>query len=266
VAPRLAIAGFIPLSFLPILFFAFLDKEPLKNQSTTSATDRHDIKYTALEDQDPQKINVLLQVFKVIPFFTYMFIVECSFQLSMTAVLSTLTFPNSPFPPRDHYQYYRLLSDVGFLFLFGGIEIVIVSCLRSEWIEHLKIRKLWVPVSLNVGCLLFFLFASWYRFVPNVYVVSWSALAFAQGLFTSSTCVNCIGRAASLFIKADDKVIAMVSAEVGVSDGTLSSGFLGLFVERYLREHCTNSLLLGRYCLARHSTFSGWSTNSHCKL
>jgi len=220
VAPRLVVSGLTPLCFLPILFYAFLNKEPLKNQSTKSATNHHDIKYTALEDQNPPEINVLLQVFEVWPIVTYIFIGGCSIHLSMTTVLSTLTFPNSPFPPRDHYQYYRLLSDVGFL--FGGIEIVLVACLRSQWIELFKIRKLWILVSLNVGCLMVYLFASWYRFVPNVYVVL--SLVFIQGLLHGTTGVNCIGRAASLYTKADDKVTAMVSLEVGVAVGRISSG------------------------------------------
>jgi hypothetical protein len=259
VAPRTAVAACIPFCLLPSVLYVLLDKEPLKHHKTTNY---EHVQYTALEapQTTSKAIHELLLLFKVFPNICYGFATAFCLHISTTAVLPTLTFPSSPFPPRDHYQYFRLISDFGIL--FGGLEILLVSCISCLWIEFFKIRRIWIRVFLNVSLLIFFVLASWYHFLPNVVVVL--VLCYIQGHLYGSVLVLCLETSADCFTGARDKGTALGFVEVGLSAGRISAGLLGLFVERYLREHCTYNLLLGRFCLARHQTTTGWNTNSNC--
>ena len=111
----MAIVGLIPISLLPNVFYALLDKDPLKNHlNTKTATNEHEkYMYTPLKENSNENIagpsNKILHnalvVFKAFPFISYVYITMCSLHLSQAAVLSTLTFPSAPFGPRDHFQY-----------------------------------------------------------------------------------------------------------------------------------------------------------------
>jgi len=268
-APRTVVACSIPLCALPIGIYAFLDKTPLSSQSTNTTTTRlQNIEYTPLREEYSKDNNIATKIiqevvvlYKVFPVLTYYFITNFCLHVSLTAVLTTLTFPTSPFSPRDHYQYYRLVSDAGIL--FGGMELVLISCLCAKWAESWKIRRVWIMVLFNVSCLIFYVFASWYRFLPNVYVLF--ALVFVQGVIYGSILVRAIAIAVNLFHNQHDKGTAMGFVAVGLSVGRLAAGFLGLFVEQYLREHCTHILLQGRFCLARAPSLNAWDDNIHCK-
>ena len=52
--------------------------------------------------------------------------------------------------------------------------------------------------------------------------------------------------------------------EVGCAIGRFTAGLLGVFVEDYLRQHCTNQLLMGKFCLARFHSTAGWNKNLDC--
>ena len=52
--------------------------------------------------------------------------------------------------------------------------------------------------------------------------------------------------------------------EVGCAIGRLAAGLLGIFVEDYLRHHCINNRLMGKFCLARFSSAAGWNENLNC--
>ena len=260
VAPRTVIACLIPVAFMPLVFYALLDKTPLTNHSTKTSLKHQEIKYTALgKDADTRVTHDLAVLFKAFPCVSYYFLAVFCLHMTNAAVLSTLTFPTAPFRPRDHYQYYRLLSDGGIQ--VGGIEIVLASCWSKNCLELVKIRRVWILVLLHASCLLFFVFASWYRFLPNVYIVF--GLVFVQGILIGSTAVQFAALTADSFQNPRDKGTAMGFLEVGRSFGRLTAGFVGLFVERHLREHCTNSLLQGEFCLARAPSFNGWYENIH---
>ena len=147
--------------------------------------------------------------------------------------------------------------------LLGGIELLLISCLCPQWINVSKIRKIWILVLLNVGHLLFFLVASWYHFVSSVYIVL--ILCFTQGILHGSTIVHSLASTADAFVDTTDKGIALGMVEVGPDLGRLAAGLLGLFIEKYIRDHCTNRLLQGRFCFARSPSSLGWSENLSCK-
>ena len=108
--------------------------------------------------------------------------------------------------------------------------------------------------------MMLYLLESWYRFLPNVYILL--GLVVIQGIAQGYVSVDSVGQSASVFTRdAEDKAMAMVIVSGGISGGRLLAGFLGLFVERYLRDHCTNKLLLGRFCLTRRLSFRGWTSS-----
>ena len=272
VAPQMAIVGLIPISLLPIVFYALLDKKPLKNHLTTkTATNKHEkYMYTPLKENSNENIagpsnkilhNALI-IFKAFPYISYIYIAACSFYLSQAAVLSTLTFPSAPFGPHDHFQYYSLLINVGVL--FGGLEYFFVMCICPKWAGNVKIKRVWILVLLHVSHLLFYVFASWYHFLTNISIVL--VLCFIHGVVHGCILTQILACVARDFKSANDRGNALWYAEIGLSVGRIGSGLLGLFIEKYLREHCTNRLLLGTFCLARHSSSAGWSINLQCSF
>lgn len=209
-----------------------------------------------------KRVHQFVLLFKSFPLISYCYTASFCIHLTMRAVLSTLTFPSSPFPPRNHFQYYRLLSDAGIL--IGGMGHLFISCLCNDFIGYVRVRKIWILVLLEASHLLLLFFASWYRFLPSVVPVL--IMCLTQGVIHGMTLVQCVVNAANLFTSERDKGTAFGWIEVALSVGRIAAGFLGVFTEKYLREHCTFRLLLGRYCLARHSSFTGWETNSSCSI
>jgi len=248
--------------------YGILNHGPLKKYQIKEH-DHRNKQYTRLISSNDQNIatkryfylmDKVRFLYDVFPFFGFTFISFCSFYLAMSSVLSTLTFPSSPFRVRDHYHYYRLCSDVGMV--LGGSEVLVASCLCPSWLNFFRIRRLWIPVLLNVSHLMFFLFAAWYHFVPNVYVVLF--LSGTHGFVFGSTTVHLLVGAADKFQNPHEKGLALNINELGCAVGRLVSGLLGIFVEEYLREHCTNNLLMGQYCLARFAVSAGWDKNFQC--
>ncbi|XP_031557175.1 battenin-like isoform X2 [Actinia tenebrosa] len=230
VNPRIAIAFCIPISFFPLVVYALLDKTPLKDHHLSTSqyqplevdsTVEHSYKPTATSTSFlTQKLEFL---FKVFPFASYTFFSNFCIHLSMVAVLTTLTFPSSPFQPRDHFLYYRLSSDTG---IWAGGASLLVSYLCPEWINVLRIRKIWLLVLLNVSHFLFFIFASWFRFLPSVIPVL--VLCFTQGVVYGLSLIYSLMDAAMLFPCPKDNGTAMGIVEFGLSLGRFAAGILGI--------------------------------------
>lgn len=258
-----------PFTALVFVFYGILNHGPLKKYQIQDLPHK-EAQYKQLSSSldnstnnrksHPQWIGRLQFFSAVLPYFGYYFVNYCAYFLAVSSVLTTLSFPSSPFRIRDHYHYYRLVGDVGMV--LGGSERMVVSCLCPSWLKFLRIRKLWILVLLNVSHLMVFLFASWYHFVPNVYIVLF--LSGTHGLVFGSTAVHVVVAAADKFQNSHMKGLSLNITHLGCSLGRLASGLLGIYVEEYLRKHCTNSLLMGRYCLARFDETVGWSQNFHC--
>ena len=95
--------------------------------------------------------------------------------LVMEAVITTYAFPNSPFSPRDHYQYYITLFLLGEF--IGRSYLAVVSFIKEE---PVPIRKLWALTIIEVCILVFCLLTSWYRFLSDV--ITLLLLSFLPGL------------------------------------------------------------------------------------
>ena len=208
-------------------------------------------------DSIEREVKLLSKYFCVI---YYMGASEFLTQFSLTAILSTLTFKSSPFRPRDHYQYYRFLNDLGQM--IGGMELSLVSFFCPGFLDIIKIRRIWILVLLSAGHMMVFISVSWFHFTDNVYIIF--ILCFTQGVTTGCATVQCFSLTADLFIDSRKLGTVLGYLEVSATVGKLSAGLLGVFVEKYLTEHCTHRLLLGRFCLARLPSLKMWTT-SNCK-
>lgn len=268
--PRIAIAVCIPICFFPLGIYILINKKPLEDHLKGKANlvqytkKLHEEEYYNEKDtettHEPKSKFVLLV--KSFPLFIYAYLSNFCIHFSMAAVLTTLTFPSSPFLPRDHFQYYRIVSDAGIL--TGGLGSFIFGCTDQKWMNSFfGIRNTGVIVAINVTHMFFFVLASWHRFLPNVMPVF--VLCFTQGITFGLAVVQSMICATNLFSNPRDKGTALGIQEVGISVGRIGAAFLGVFVEKYLREHCTYNLLLGDYCLARIPSSAGWSTNLICK-
>lgn len=161
-------------------------------------------------------------------------------------VITTYAFPNSPFPPRDHYQYYITLFLLGEF--IGRSYLAFVSLIKQEFISKVTIRKLWLLTVIEVSILVFCLFAAWYRFLPNISILLF--ISFLAGLIIGIMYANVL----QLFTESyefplREFVLGFVAVATGM--GILIAGLLGLVVEPFFRQHCLTITDLSDYCFTR---------------
>jgi len=162
------------------------------------------------------------------------------------SVITTLAFPNAPFRPRDHYQYY--------IFVFLGGEVVgrsyhvALSYIKPEWAEKAKFPYLWVLSTIEVMHLLFFVLAAWYRFLPSVWIVL--LLSFTGGVTIGVFFVNVLAFFRDRF-EDRYKEFAMGYIVVAMGGGTFTASLVGLVIEPLLRRHCMLLLNSDDYCFTR---------------
>ena len=166
--------------------------------------------------------------------------------LVMQAVITTYAFPNSPFPPRDHYQYYITLFLLGeFL---GRSYLGVVCLIKDELIPKLMVRKLWLLTIIEVGILIFCLFAAWYRFLPDITTLLFTS--FFAGLIIGIMYANVLQVFTETYeFPLREFVLGFVAVATGM--GILIAGLLGLAVEPLFRQHCLTITDLEEYCFTR---------------
>ena len=169
--PRLTFAFIYPLTMVQLVLYVILNHGPLKKYQI-----QDDIQYSEVQNDQPLAKARLSSFYyhlnffyTVLPFACYFFQSSFLYRISGNAIITSLTFPSAPFRIRDHFQYYTYICEIGgFL---GAIDIILVSFLCPSWMSRLYFRKIWIINLLSFGHLLFFFCATWYRFVPNVYIV-----------------------------------------------------------------------------------------------
>lgn len=175
--------------------------------------------------------------------------------VTIQAVITTMAFPKSPFPPRVHYRYYI------FIFLAGEFVarsyLALVSSLKPSLVPKLIVRKLWILSLILVLHFIFFLAAAWYRFIHDVWVVF--TFIFTAGLAAGAAFAN------AFVIVSDStepryKEFAMGFATIGMGAGTFLAGAIGLILEPYIREHCLGISKSPDYCFTR--PFGGWNATA----
>ena len=128
--------------------------------------------------------------------------------------------------------------------------------------HHVQIKKTWILATVGVVLMFLFVFASWYRFISYVEVIL--ILCFIMGL-----CTGCIYAYLPLVVSEKitdvrEREFAQGMLQAGALAGDFAAGFLGLYVEPILKNHCMSELGLGDYCLTRFSSVTGWTKNVHC--
>ena len=189
----------------------------------------------------------------ILPLVVAIFVAYVCEYVTIQAIITTMAFPDAPFPPRVHYRYYI------FIFLAGEFVarsyLAILSTLIPTIVPKLIIKRLWV-LSLILFLHFAFLFAAaWYRFVHNVWLVF--TLIFTAGLVAGAAFAN-----AFVTVSVDTpkkyKEFAMGFATIGMGAGTFLAGAIGLLLEPIIRDHCLGISKVPDYCFTR--PFGGWNT------
>lgn len=179
--------------------------------------------------------------------------------LVMQAVITTYAFPNSPFPPRDHYQYYITLFLLGEF--IGRSHLAAVSFIKEEFVPKVMIRKLWALTIIELCILIFCLFATWYRFLPDI--STFLVLSFLAGLVIGIMYANVL----QVFTESYEYplrefVLGFVAVATGM--GIFIAGLLGLVVEPLFRRHCLTITDLAEYCFTRTTHNAGANVTTSC--
>lgn len=267
--PRTAMSTTIPWPFLVLLMYSILEKKDLD----VKEKDGEGAKYEKLpssendsDEPDPtfqngltwkEKFSVAKQI---LPYITFLFLTYFAEYLSNQAIITTLAFSNASFSPRDHYQYYIICYQLG-KFL-GRSHIFLLSCTCSKVIPYVRVKKTWILALIEICHLVFFLFASWFRFVPHVSVIL--ILCVTEGFIAGSMYVNSAYTVSEVISKPKEREFALGLLTIGNGLGKLTAGFLGLHVEPQLKKHCVYDLELRDQCITRYPQQSGWTSNKHC--
>ena len=266
--PKIAMSTTIPWPFLVLLMYAFL-----KKNDNGTAKDHGDVNYEELPSSEndtdepkgtfqnsltwKEKFSVAKQI---LPYIIYLFLTYFAEYLSNQAIITTIAFSNASFSPRDHYQYYIVCYQVG-KFL-GRSHIFFLSCTCSKVIPYVRVKKTWILALIEMGHLLFFVFASWFRFVPHVSIIL--ILCVTEGFVAGSMYVNSAHTVSEVISESKQREFALGLLTIGNGLGKLSAGFLGLHVEPQLKKHCVYDLELRDQCITRYPQKSGWTTDTHC--
>lgn len=261
-APRTTIMITIPWPFLLFLFYALLDKEPIEKKKTFVVEGEND---SPVEDklENTQSISFserLIIAKDIFPFILFLFITYFSEYISNHAIITTLAFPNAPFGPRDHYPYYILSYHIGKF--MGRSHLFLVTAVAPKLVHYIRIKRTWILALIAFVHGVFFLFASWFRFVPRVEIII--ALCATEGFTAGSMYLNSAHTVSDLIADPESREFALCLLTVGNACGKLAAGLVGLFQEPLLKKHCIEELKLGEYCLTRHTHKAGWNKNSHC--
>ncbi|EDO32423.1 predicted protein [Nematostella vectensis] len=256
ITPRVAVAGTLAFSAIYLAFFFALEDSQIDHG------EKSEVKYQPLlQDLDETKDNatscggksgILIQV---LPICLYLYVGFFAFFFSHYSVLTTLAFPNAPFKSSNHFKFYTLAF--GTSRFLGGSELLFVSRFFPKALPYARVHRLWILSLLDFAHVIFFIFVTWYRFIPNVWIVL--VLCATHGFISGSVMVNGALEAAGQFEDPVDKGIAMGMIQWGSTAGIIAASVVGLFTEPALMQHCQDELRLGEYCFTRENYTTGWS-------
>ena len=191
-------------------------------------------------------------------FFLMLFIGMFCEYFILQAVITTMAFPDAPFGPRDHYVVYTLVLVIGEL--VGRSYGLILSCIKSDIDPYT--RHTWVLTAFLASDLIFLVFASWFRFLPSVWIIL--VVAFFVGAVVGALYVNSVATVGKNEASRASREFARAFVLNATSTGILLAALLGLFAEPLLREHCQHVAIETEYCFTRSS--SPWNANVTCSL
>lgn len=177
------------------------------------------------------------------------------------SVLTTIAFTNASFRPRDHYQYYIFVFMLGEV--LGRSYCAVVSYLKPSWISSPTWKQLWTLSIIEVLHLVFFIFESWYRFLPGVSTVLLLCLSAGIVIGLLYNCVLVFFRE-SFDQKHREFIMGYSVCAMGA--GILTAALVGLYVEPLLRTHCISTFKDSGYCFTRSSTLKDVTARCGARL
>ena len=262
------------MTLLPVVMlvsFVALDKTNVDSYAVAPQKEHQGHKYAPLEPSDeaglPAQPNEELSwgekwsvAKRIAPETTSLAVMFLAKYLSNQGVITTISFSNALFAPRDHYVYYLLIYMLGKA--LGMSHLLLVSCTCPKVLPYVRVRKTWILALLEMAILAFFIFDSWFRFVPHVAVIL--VLCVLEGFIGGVLYVNAALNVTEKFSDPQWKELGMGLVTVGNDVGKLLAALVGLVVEPLLLGHCVKELVLHDQCFTRYTTSAGWFENLHC--
>lgn len=272
VSPKTAIMMTIPLPVLILVFYAILDKEYIVTAAHAKPTEHEGVEYSIVgstnEDteqttevpQRPRCGEKLRIGARILPFIIPLFFSFFAEYMSNSSVVTTIAFPKSHIHPRDHFLYYSLSYRIGKF--IGRSYLFVFACLPPEATDFLKCDRTWILAAFEMSHLVFFLFESWYHFVPYIWIMI--ALCSTLGLFAGMIVLHS-PHAVARYTKPEEREFALGLLTIGNAVGGFTAGLVGLFVEPYLRDECVQHFSASKeFCFTRMRNTTGWDSNFHC--
>ena len=254
----LALVG-LPL-LLPLMYYLLVKVD---HKEVPMATDYKEIPYSPVgstENEENSKLTCSEKLFLIkdglkqyIPLFIGMF---CEYLL-LQSVSTTISFPNAPFGPRDHYVIYTLVLVIGEL--VGRSYGLILACIKPDIKPYT--RHTWIFTVISAALMLFMLTASWYRYLTNVWivlVVMFLAGGWVGALYVTAIAMTGVGETSTV-----RKEFSRAFVQGAAIFGAFVAGLLGLFVEPLLRKHCELVTMTTDLCLTRN--MNGWNASVSCR-
>ena len=165
--------------------------------------------------------------------------------VAANAEATTLVFPESQVNPRDHFVFFTLSG------MFGEM---LGKCLKELMASCTNIRSCVFNRTWDVAILLLLasfvpLFASWYRFLPVIFIVL--VLMFICGFLSGVVFTSAFFKLHEANTSTTTKNFVHYLFYTAYSGGIVAGGFLGFYVEPILVKHCIELGKEGEYCLAR---------------
>lgn len=251
VSSRTTVLTLLCLPPLIPTFYCLMEKKQ-NNEPDTKTTNFKEIPYSPLNPTSTdyqqhlscwQKLlvireNSILFISAFIGFF-------CEY-LCIQSIITTLAFPNAPFSPRDHYQYYVLALWFGEL-LGRSYGLIVSTFLCCSSIPAYT-KHTWIFTSFIVASLLLLVFGAWFRFLHSVWIVL-GAVLFV-GLNTGAL-YSCTYAAAAQGSSSRHIGFCRAFLNIAVSAGMIIASLLGLRTELLLKERCLQISENKIYCLTR---------------
>ena len=263
ISPRYLFLMFLAVPPLVPVFYFLMDKREPTN-GTHDALKGSDVLYSPLgcdDDDEPAPFTSRdkLQVLRDIKFLlASLFVGYAVKYLTLQSIVTTLAFPSAPFDPRDHYQYYVMLYlFADFMGRSYGLFLFLFKCVETTPVT----KHTWIISAAIVALQMVLVFASWFRFLPNVQVAF--AIVFMFGLLNGVLYCNSFSAACRDFSGLHieyGRAFLVIASTIGI----VTAGLLGLLVEDELTEHCLNTLGQSEYCLTRST--GGWNASLSCQI
>ncbi|PFX31777.1 protein btn-1-like [Stylophora pistillata] len=273
VSPKITMMMVIPLPLAVLMSYALLSKDYLPDKSQNSSEEHKQVKYsivgstpdTMMDQEAPtrQKLTcdeMLKIAWKMSSVTISLFLSFLAEYISAVSVVTTISFPNSHFLPRDHFLIYLLSYFTG-RFVGRGYLLLFAWLLPDEN-EFLHCNKTWIFTMLQMAQLTLLIFNSLYHFFTYIWIII--CICSTLGLVGGMMCVNA-PHAIAQHVESEEREFALGLMSAGSSSGVLVGALIGLAVESSLRKHCVEHYPnIKEFCFTRYHNTTGWETNIHC--